>query len=80
MSRHTLHELVDRIPEEEISAAQRFLQLCLRRRMTNLSALGTRTQCTARIRLEVKFAWPESGRDELRASTAMHLPNTAPLT
>ena len=26
MSRHALHELVDRIPEEEISAAQRFLE------------------------------------------------------
>jgi hypothetical protein len=26
MSRHTLHDLVDRIPEEELSAAQRFLE------------------------------------------------------
>jgi hypothetical protein len=26
MSRHTLHELVDRIPEEELPAAQRFLE------------------------------------------------------
>ena len=26
MSRHTLHELVERIPEEEVSAAQRFLE------------------------------------------------------
>jgi hypothetical protein len=26
MSRHTLHELVDRIPEEELHAAQRFLE------------------------------------------------------
>ena len=26
MSRNTLHELVDRIPEEELSAAQRFLE------------------------------------------------------
>ena len=26
MSRNTLHDLVDRIPEEELSAAQRFLE------------------------------------------------------
>jgi hypothetical protein len=26
MNRHTLHQLVDRIPEEELSAAQRFLE------------------------------------------------------
>ena len=26
MSRRTLHDLVDRIPEEELSAAQRFLE------------------------------------------------------
>jgi hypothetical protein len=26
MSRHTLHELVDRIPEGELSTAQRFLE------------------------------------------------------
>ncbi len=26
MSRHTLHELIDRIPEDELSAAQRFLE------------------------------------------------------
>ena len=26
MSRHTLHELVERIPEEELSGAQRFLE------------------------------------------------------
>jgi len=26
MSRHALHQLVDRIPEEELSAAQRFLE------------------------------------------------------
>jgi hypothetical protein len=26
MSRHILHQLVDRIPEEELSAAQRFLE------------------------------------------------------
>ena len=26
MSRHTLHQLIDRLPEEELSAAQRFLE------------------------------------------------------
>jgi len=26
MSRHILHQLIDRIPEEELSAAQRFLE------------------------------------------------------
>jgi hypothetical protein len=26
MSRHVLHQLIDRIPEEELSAAQRFLE------------------------------------------------------
>ena len=26
MSRHALHDLVDRIPEEQLSAAQRFLE------------------------------------------------------
>ncbi len=26
MSRQTLHELIDRIPEEELAAAQRFLE------------------------------------------------------
>jgi hypothetical protein len=54
MSRYILHQLIDRIPEEELSAAQRFLEYlavspahrrtCLRRRMTNLSPRATRPE------------------------------------
>jgi hypothetical protein len=58
MSRQTLHELVDRIPEEELVAAQRFWeylavisayrQFSLLRRMTSQLARATQTQSRGR--------------------------------
>jgi hypothetical protein len=67
MSRHTLHDLVDRIPEEELSAAQRFLeylavspateQPCLRRGMTNLSPKVTGPQSRGREKKSAQGKW-----------------------